>query len=221
MPLMQHAVGCPDDTLCREETEHHVEYSLYVPDDEDEDAEEKQLPANGVLVVVAGRENGHCYVDHEEVEGVQGVDVVQDERVAVNHHQPEHQEVQSPHHLPKTHETEVPLDVEEGEVAEPRHPHVARDEHADGVVHLACMEVVVHEKQKLHPTLPLFCLLSVKKTCIFWVSFHRSEGKPHVDKCYEPEDISTVGFGGVFENRAIFAKPGVQQYASELAKALH
>ena len=47
-----------------------------------------------------------------------------------------YQEVESPHHLKEAKEAEVLLDVKERKVAEPGHPHVARNKYADGVIHL-------------------------------------------------------------------------------------
>ena len=60
----------------------------------------------------------------QEVEGVQGHDVVEDVVVVHCHAEEEHEEVEPPYHLHKTDETEVSLDIEEGEVAKACHPDV-------------------------------------------------------------------------------------------------
>lgn len=70
-----------------------------IPHAEDDRAGYEQLPAHAVLGVVGRLDGRHDGVHHEEVEGVQGADVVQDVRVAHGHAQQDHEEVEPPQHL--------------------------------------------------------------------------------------------------------------------------
>jgi hypothetical protein len=101
----------------------------------------------------------HCCIYHEEVKSVQRTDVVQNVRVSMGPHQEKHREVQPPHHLHHSKPTKVPLDEEKREVSKTCHPYVACDHHADTVVDLLGMEVVIQQKDKLHPPFPLLSLL--------------------------------------------------------------
>ena len=53
-------------------------------------------------------------------------------------------------------------EIEKGEVAEARHPHVAADEDPDRVVHLGGVRVVVEQEHELHPALPLLGLVALQ-----------------------------------------------------------
>lgn len=85
----------------------------------------------------------HGCINHEEEEGVQGANVIQDVGVSVGHHKEKDCKIKSPKHLKHSQPSKVLFNVEERKVSEARHPHVARDHHTNRVVHFLCMEVVI------------------------------------------------------------------------------
>ena len=84
------------------------------------------------------------------------------ETLTVHEAEEEDQEVEPPQHLQDAGEGIVVRHVEEGEVSEAGHPHVARDQDADAVVKLHRVHVVIQQEYELHPSLPLFRLVSVQ-----------------------------------------------------------
>ena len=71
---------------------------LDVPDNINDDEPEQQLGSNCFGVVATGA-HVHDAVDGEEVERVEGDDVVEDVVVVHDHAQEDHKEVEAPHHL--------------------------------------------------------------------------------------------------------------------------
>mmetsp|Transcript_78052 Transcript_78052/g.207279 ORF Transcript_78052/g.207279 Transcript_78052/m.207279 type:complete len:230 (+) Transcript_78052:1476-2165(+) len=107
------------------------------------------------------RPDDHGRVGDEEIERVQGADVVHDVRVVHGQAQEHNEEVHAPDHLQDAQETVVPLNVEEGKVPEACHPQVARDVDADVLVRVLHLPVVVLQEEELHPAFPLLRLLAV------------------------------------------------------------
>ena len=103
-----------------------------------------------------------------------------------------------PRYLRESSEAEVLSHVVEGEVSEPGHPHVARDEYANGVVHLLGIPVVVQEEQDLHPPLPLLRLVSVQVVDLLHGRVHvllqgRPRGHGTHGAVHEEEEVAAVG----------------------------
>ena len=49
-----------------------------------------------------------------------------------------------------------------GEIPKPSHPDVRRDKNTNRIVNLRGFEVMIEQKQNLHPTFPFFGLLSIQ-----------------------------------------------------------
>jgi len=139
--------------------------------------------------MVPASEHIHCGVHHEEVESMHRTDVVEDVRVAMRPHQQQHGEVETPQHLHHTQPAEILLHEEKGKVAEPSHPDIASNHDTHTVVDFLRVEVVVEKEDKLHPPLPLFCLLSTQEGQVM-VGLDGIEGIQEEDDDHKGEQIS-------------------------------
>ena len=133
-PVSQEGPGPPKDPL---------KDILCLPHCVEDEPKGGELEANAPLAVVVGLAEAHGRVDHEEEEGVQGYNVVQDVLCTVYGHQTEDEEVQSPQHLEEASRGVVAAHVEEGDVAKAREPDVRRHKHPNGIVHGFCPLIMV------------------------------------------------------------------------------
>mmetsp|Transcript_5075 Transcript_5075/g.9548 ORF Transcript_5075/g.9548 Transcript_5075/m.9548 type:complete len:269 (-) Transcript_5075:306-1112(-) len=179
-----------------------------VPDAVHEHAQHRKLQTHAPLAVVQLLLDAHGRVHHQEEARVQGADVVEDVRVAKHQAEEDHEKVEPPHHLHHADRAEVRLHVEEGEVAEPRHPHVARDHDANRVVGVFSVKVVVHQEGELHPTLPLLSLLASQNLrSVLRHTLQRDGGNDEKLRRHSPVQISVIGLGEVRIRRVVLSAP--------------
>mmetsp|Transcript_11210 Transcript_11210/g.35784 ORF Transcript_11210/g.35784 Transcript_11210/m.35784 type:complete len:203 (+) Transcript_11210:2591-3199(+) len=139
------------------------------------------------------------------------------EHVHVVHDKAEKQncKVEAPHHLRKTNEAIVLLDVEERKVPKAGHPHVAGNHHAHRVVHLVGMKVVVQQENGLHPSLPFLGLVTVDKVVALRVMLERAEREEQDHEADKPEKVGDVLLLAMLVDRSIFAHPHIEQNSGE------
>ena len=88
----------------------------------------------------------HDAVGHDKIKRVQWANVIQNPSIAMHHAQKKRQKVQTPHHLQKSQDTKILLDVEKRHIAEACEPYVAANENSHKIIDGVEIEIVVGQK---------------------------------------------------------------------------
>lgn len=137
-------------------------------------------------------------------------------------HEEKDEEIEPPEHLQNAGERVVGADVEEGEIAETGHPDVGRDKNANEIVGVDGVLLVIENKEKLHPTLPLFALLAIQDFSVSAIASlsQSGNGNDKEQQTGKEKNVAAVHFLCARHNRRVLAHIGPRHHTTNTHNVL-